>query len=439
MNIFCFRKTVTLGGLFCFSLVIANIVLSQELPPSESELELPAPTELAIEPAELTLDRVIEIALSNHPALQEKSALVERARGMRWDATRPLNPTFGYQGSELGDDGTLGLQGFFYSQEYVTANKLGLSNQVGGWEVETANWNWQVQKLKVAGDARQRFYAVLAAKRRIEILKVMDDVLLDGVNLTQKLVDTGEIGKGQMLQAQLQRKQNLLELRNAEQRLVSTGQALGVVLGIDFVDVDAVVGALDSVVPGYDFEEKFQSIAQSHPIIETARAEMLRHQWAVQRERAEPTPNVQSQVGLQFNNATDEVVVNLQFGLELPIHNQNSGRIAAATADYIRTSHKVKRLELALRQRYVTAFRDYTIAQQTLSQLENELLPLSQESLQSTQTLYKAGLVSYVGLLQAQKAYVDILLSLNDAKREAWQAVALINSGLMNGGLSLQN
>jgi cobalt-zinc-cadmium efflux system outer membrane protein len=267
----------------------------------------------------------------------------------------------------------------------------------------------------------------------------MDNVLLDGVNLTQKLVDTGEINKGQMLQARLQRKQNNLKIRNSERRLTSAGQALAVVLGIDFVDLDAVVGEMDAAIPDYDFEVKFQSIAQSHPIIETARAEMLRHQWSVQRERAEPTPNLQSQLGLQFNNATDNVVVNLQFGLELPIHNQNSGRIAAATADYIRTSHKVKRLELALRQRYVTAFRDYTIAQQTLSQLENELLPLSQESLQSTQTLYKAGVTSYVGLLQAQKAYVDILLSLNDAKQQAWQAVAFINSGLMNGGLSLQN
>jgi outer membrane protein TolC len=98
--------------------------VAQELPSGAVTLELSAPMELAIEPAELTLDRVIEIALKNHPSLREKSALVERARGMRWDATRPFNPTFGYQGSEVGDDGTLGLQGFYYSQEYVTANKL---------------------------------------------------------------------------------------------------------------------------------------------------------------------------------------------------------------------------------------------------------------------------------------------------------------------------
>lgn len=385
----------------------------------------------------MTIESAIEIAIANHPSLQEQSAEVERVRGMRWDSTRKLNPTFGYQASEVGDAGTAGLQGFYYSQEFITANKLGLNNQVGGWQVESANWNWQAQKLRVAGDVRQRFYAVLAAKRRIEILEAMDAVLKDGVEVTQRLVDSGEIGTGQLFQAQLQRKQNLLELSNSRRRLEATGQALAVAMSIPVVNADNVAGVLDSSVPEYSYDEKFQAILQTHPIVETARAEMLRHQWSVQRERVEPIPNVKSQMGVQYNDATDETVVNLQFGLELPVHNRNRGRIAAASAQYIQASHKVQRLELALRDRFIEAFRNYTIARQTLDQIESELLPLSKESLSSTQSLYQAGEMSYVGLLQAQKAYVEILLSQNDARQQAWQAVALIDSGLMTGSLSL--
>ena len=61
---------------------------------------------------------------------------VDRARGLRWQVTRKPNPFVGYSASEVGNEGRAGQQGVYFSQEIVTANKLGLNDQVAGWEIE---------------------------------------------------------------------------------------------------------------------------------------------------------------------------------------------------------------------------------------------------------------------------------------------------------------
>lgn len=409
------------------------------LPPAPVAAEAPLENEATQEQtASLTLEQAVQIALSHHPSLSEQRASIDRARGLRWDATRKPNPQFGYMGSEIGDDGRGGLQGFYFSREYITANKLGLNDQVGGWEVETENWRWQVQRLRVSGNVQQRFYEVLAAKRQIQILRTMELVLSDGVALTQRLVEAGEIGQGQLLQAQFQLKQNQLQLRNAEHQYRATQQSLAIAMGLNDLSGSELEGGLTSALPEFEADSLLQHLLATHPLLESARAEMVRHQWQIQRERAEPIPNVQSIVGMQHNMATDEALLNLQLGVVLPVNNRNQGRIAAACAQYAQASHQVKRLELQVRNRFIDAYRDYTVARQTLHDVEQELLPLSQESLRSIQALFRAGEVSYVALIQAQQSYVDTLLALNAAQLQAWRTIALFENGLLNEALTIE-
>ena len=433
VKLYRFGNLIVLGTVFCLIGPISGIAQDTPLIP----LPNPASEESAIESLPLTIERATEIALANHPSISERSADADRFRGLRWDATRKPNPILGYLGSEIGDNGTAGLQGFYYSQEYVTANKLGLNNQVRGWDVETARWRTEVQRRRVMGDVRQRFYEILAARQSVEILTVMDKVQQDGVDVTQRLVDAGQVGKGDLLQARLRMKNNRLQLENARIREATARQSLAVVLGMGSHQIKDVAGSLEDPLPKFEFETKLQALVAVHPIVESARAEMVRHQWSIQREQVEPIPNVRSQFGVQYNAATDDTVVNLQLGLELPKHNRNVGKISAACAEYVQASHKVRRLELALKDQFVNAFREYSLAMQTLDQTETELLPDAIETLNTAQNLYQNGEMSYLGLLNAQQTYVNTLLNLNTARLRAWQSVALIETGLLTGGLTL--
>ena len=53
--------------------------------------------------------------------------------------------TIGYQGEEMGADGTLGQQGAFFAQEFVTAGKLELRSAVAAHEIVKAERAWEAQ------------------------------------------------------------------------------------------------------------------------------------------------------------------------------------------------------------------------------------------------------------------------------------------------------
>lgn len=434
MKMFRFRKMAIIGALG----ISGGAGFAQDASP---QVVIP-PTPNVIEHGEsveslLTIERATEIALANHASIHEVSAEVEHFRGTRWNDTRKPNPQLGYVASQIGDQGNAGQQGFYYSQEFVTANKLGLNSQVGGWEIETAKWKTEVQRLRVKGDVQQRFYDVLAARRQVEILTTMDAVLQDGVAVAERLLDKGEVSRGDLLQAQQRQKSNQLQLQNAKIQAETSVQLLAVVMGLDHLGSLRIAGSITASPPELEDSAGMESTIATHPLLEAARAEMVRHQWAVQRARVEPIPNVQTQWGAQYDNTTHDTVVNIQVGFNLPKNNRNLGNISAASADYIQASHKVKRLELALQNEYLKAFQNYSIAKQTLHQTETELLPIAQETLTTAQKLYQLGEMSYVGLLNAQQSYVTTLLELNSAQLNAWQAVAMIENGLLTGGLSL--
>lgn len=384
----------------------------------------------------LTLDSLLQLALGNNPTVQATIADVNRARGIRWQVTRKPNPFFGYSVSEVGNEGRAGQQGVYFSQEIVTADKLGLNDQVAGWEVEQLNWRWQEQQLRVLGDVRQQFYAVLAARQQREILRQLDAVLARGVEITQQLVDAGELGRGPLLQARLELQQNQLMLRNAQRVVEAAERSLAAAVGLPGLDLGGLTGTLDDVPPDLEFEPTWAFVLAGHPHLEAARAEVARHQWNVQRQRVEPIPNVQTMFQIQQDAITDSVIAGIQVGVELPVHNRNRGMIAAAGAETMRASHEVRRRELALRERFAQAYRRYAVARQQVQTLEEKLLPLARENLNTVQELFALGESSYLDLLTAQRTYNQLNLTLVDARRDLWQAVVLIQSRLMSDALA---
>ncbi|MEX2139092.1 MAG: hypothetical protein WD894_07520 [Pirellulales bacterium] len=73
----------------------------------------------------LTLADLERIALANNPTLTQLFARVQAARGAWLQAGLYPNPKVAYQGSEIGNENTAGLQGGFVEQEIVTHGQAG--------------------------------------------------------------------------------------------------------------------------------------------------------------------------------------------------------------------------------------------------------------------------------------------------------------------------
>jgi cobalt-zinc-cadmium efflux system outer membrane protein len=129
---------------------------------------LPEPQPTPPPQASLSLSELEQIALRRNPTLAQASSQVDvsAARPSRRGSTEP---TAGYDGEQMGVEGTAGeRQGAFVQQEIVTAGKLRLSRSKYAQESVGAELQAQAQHLRVLNGLRVAFFHVLAAERTLQ-------------------------------------------------------------------------------------------------------------------------------------------------------------------------------------------------------------------------------------------------------------------------------
>ena len=398
-----------------------NTTLQSELFPIEPESAPVVQAEIVTD-----LPALIEIAHASSPALQKLAASVEQAEGQQFQATRRPNPTIGYQGQEVGNDGALGQHGVFWSQKWIRGNKLELAGEVAGWEAKRRDWQFQVERYRIASLVRQRYYNLLATRRVREISKLIFDIAGRNLDAVAELFEAGEISRNEVLQAKIELQQSELRLDNAITAQARIERLLALAVSTPDMDCSAIQGDILATVPRLSVEKVRSWLDAESPELEAARAEIERTKWKVQREVAEPIPDVNTQVGLMYDDATNHTIGNFQVSWQIPKNDANTGNIQAAKADSRRARFALEELLLNLRDRIQKAFQQYDVAQQRVAAYESRVLPLAKDNLKITQESYKIGEATYQTLLTAQRSYFDTALALVEARRQLWLSVARI-------------
>src|SRR5262249_21844114 len=140
----------------------ASADFAKSTPPQAVEV-VPAPNAAAHFPSggrPLTLAALEAHALANHPTLAQAAARGGAARADAFQAGLWRNPVAGYLGSEIGNEGRAGQQGFFVSQEFVTGGKLQLSRQTALQVAQRREFELAAQRFRVLNDVRIQFYEV---------------------------------------------------------------------------------------------------------------------------------------------------------------------------------------------------------------------------------------------------------------------------------------
>src|SRR5690606_37873764 len=83
----------------------------------------------AEQPSGLSLEELEEVALANNPSLRQATASAHKAMGYQTQVGLYPNPTAGYNGTQLADDGTE-QHTAFVEQDIVTGDKLNLNRNV---------------------------------------------------------------------------------------------------------------------------------------------------------------------------------------------------------------------------------------------------------------------------------------------------------------------
>ncbi len=382
----------------------------------------------------LTLADVQCMALANNPAIRQSSAVEQRIRGVRDQVGRSANPTAGYFGSQLADQGT-DQHGLFIEQEFVRGDKLWLNERVLDHASQVQLWNVETQRQRVLTDVRMRFYEALAAQRQTlltyEFLKTMDR----GVGIAKERTQAGEGTQIEVLQAKVQRSGVDLSRQQAGAAFLGAWKDLVAIAGLPDLPPQILVDELNVGRAPIDATSTYDQLQSGSPELNSARARVGEARALIDRQKAQPISNVTVQVGAGVDNATGSGLINLQVAAPIPVHNDNSGNISAACADYCRATHDVRRIELAIKSRLARALQDYESALAAVQKLEDEILPDAQEMLTLSEQAYEAGELNFLQVLVVRRTFFDSNVQHIRALGDLAQSKTKIDGLLLTGGL----
>lgn len=383
----------------------------------------------------LTLDQFEQLAMSNNPTLSQQAASAQEANALRSQVGRKANPTVGYNATQLADKNT-DQHTVFIEQQFVTANKLQLNEQVMRQAVEVQRWNYQSQTYRVMTDVRMRFYEALAAQKRLEIIEEFRGVVSQGVDLAQKRNEALEAAKTDVLQARIQLNEVDVQLQQAQFAYNAAWKELASVVGVPYMQPSKLSGELPTEASLTNWDQTFENLLQTSPELHAARAKVAQARANLSRQEVQAIPNITGQLGAGIDRGTENGLINLQVSAPIPVFNQNQGNISAAYAAYCKATHEVRRLEMDIQARLAQVAKEYDSARVAVEKYNKEILPQAQETLDLAEQAYNAGEFAFLQVLVVRQTFYEANLRYIESLSNLATAQAQVNGLLLTGGLA---
>lgn len=387
-------------------------------------------------PTALTLAEIEQIALTRNPAISAAHAASSKAAGLfKQVGVRP-NPTVGYFGSQIADQGT-DQHGVFVEQEFVRGNKLRLNREVLRHTAAAQRWEAEVQRHRVLTDVRVRFYEASAAQRQLTATDEFVEVASRGVKIAADRLEAEEGSKVDLLQAKtllseinLVRQQTYASYRGAWQELAA-------IAGMPDSQPIQLTDTFAASSNTRDWASTYAELLSQSPEIARANELICEKLAYLNRQKVQATPNITAQFGAGYDNATDSGLINLQIGAPIPVFNKNCGNISAAYADYTRAVANLDRIELAIRSRLARVAQEYESSMAAVQRYQQEILPQTKESLTLSESAYVAGELEFLQVLVIRQRYFDSMIAYIQSQGQLAQANAKIDGLLLTGGLDV--
>jgi len=374
------------------------------------------------------------LATQNHPALLEARARIDAARGRSVQAGLGPNPTVGYIGNEMGNDGSPGQHGAFVSRKWVRGGKLQLSRSVECRDVDRLTHEYQVTQQRILTDVRMVYTSLYWLQQRLESLQRFREVNNVTLGIAERRREAEENTKRELLFAQIRVEETSTELITVEAAIEAKWRELNSVLG-NFRLEPGQLSAEGIAVPDLTWDEALARMQQS-PQITAAESVVSRAEMALRRARVEPIPNLNTQFSLQYDFATDDTFAGVQVGVPVPKRNRNQGGIAEATANVHVAARGVERLRLSLERQLAEKYGAYRTAKLRVSQIAEQIVPKAEEVVRIAQRAYQADQTDLVQVLLAQQSMLRSTLNLQEAKQQLQAKYVEIQGFLLTDSLA---
>ena len=396
------------------------------------EPELPSQRQVT----RLSLAQLEQMALQRHPTLAAASRRIEALQGAYLQAGLYPNPTIGYQGDEIGDEGRAGQQGILISQRVVTGGKLGWNRAVVTQQIAAAQQHWQMQRYRVISDVRVAAHEVIAAQRTVELSQRLVQLGTDFQRTAQQLFEALEVSRLDVLQASIEANAAELRLQRARQTLEGQWQQLTAQVGMANLPLTPIEDDWDQYDPApLAWDDTLQRLLQESPEWLQAAVEIERARAEFARQCAGSRPDVDLVGSVSYNDGSRDTIAGIGVSIPLQLFDRNQGNIMRSRAELSAAHEELHRVELMLHRRLAAVFQEYENACATVGRYQDEILPAAGEALELVGQGYQQGEVGYLELLTVQRTFFQTSLDFVEAFRDLQVSRTRIDNLLLANAL----
>ena len=395
--------------------------------------EFPAPDSAEVG---LSLEFLEQLAENYNPTLRQAAAAIQAARGRWLQAGLYPNPTLGYLASEIGNEGQAGQQGGYVGQTIVTGHKLAVDRAVAAQVVDRQFWRYEAQQWRVLNEVALRHAEALGAQRIAELTAKLEAIASEGADVSQRLFESQQVGRADVLQAEIQWNQIRVLRQNAIANELAARRQLANVVGVPELPPQPFVGDLEETTRQIDFNAIWGELVANSPVLMIARADIERARLQQRAEQLRPVPNLELLGSVQRDYATDTTIYGAQMGIALPVFDGNQGNMAAARAEYARATAELERVTLLLRDQLTEAIQRHQVAAAETERYRLDIIPRARENLQLTEEAYRLGEFDFLRVLTARQTFFQTNVEYRRSLIALRQAEIMIGGLLLTGGLT---
>ena len=384
----------------------ANLGPPQIVSRGQTAVKLP-PT---ISANSITLDLAMDAAINSHPSLAATWYEIEAKQGAAQQAGLLPNPALFAEIEEIGGSGDFSgtdamSSRIGISQEFPLGGKIGKRIRKAQAATRIADLEHQAKIVEVRTLVERRFFAVFTLQEQLKLQSEQLELIQKTHNVVVKRVKIGDTSPLDLARSQVELASARIEIEQTRKELESTRYELAESWGSK-APVFSTVSA--QYQPAQNFtEQELQEALEQSPAWRLQEQQFAMANAALDLVRAQSVPDIELEGGVQHFNESNDHAFFLGVSIPLPLFDRNQGGIAEAKATASKAQYEREAGFLALHTELQEAWRKLISTRQAVQSLEKEVLPVAQNAHESISKAYNAGEIDIIGLLDAQRTWVE--------------------------------
>jgi cobalt-zinc-cadmium efflux system outer membrane protein len=361
----------------------------------------------------LSLEQAREMVLESNQGLKALDELRAASEAAVRQAGAYLNPELE---AETENFGKAEIE-VVLTQPVMMGGRRGAAIDVASWEARIADLEYESARISVESELIRRYVTVLGAYKRIALIDSTIEISNRSIAAIKRLVDAGATMEVDLMRAELERDEFLLDEAGLERDLYEAELKLAELWGDRGLGYDRLGGSV-SVGPLLPMIDELDAALEAHPEVQILDTRGLLAEAERKQARSERVPEMALSAGYKRNNELDENAVIAGLSFSLPIFNRHKGAVAEKEHERTAAEHEAGQVRLERTADLAAVHSTFEVRGRELDAISGEVLTRATLIHRTLNDFYFRGKVGILDVLAARAHLLDLHMRIVDLSEE---------------------